>query len=591
MFSSLQQSSTRFEQLSRRINVVIAFLAVTVFVSLILEYGFYFPQSTVSFFESVDMAVLLCFMAAQGSKLLLSPRRAEYVRERRIEYSLTLLLMLSLIPLLLMPDLFSEIAARWQFRGLTSLVVLLAQIVIVLNLLFGAVRFSRKITDLQLQPARLFIASFVLVILTGTAGLLLPRATTGGITFVDALFTSTSAVCVTGLSSVDTATTFTTLGKVIIMLLIQVGGLGLMTFTTFFTLFSGRLSIKERVIMQDFLSSENLGQIRHTLFQIIGVTLVIEAAGALLLFFSWGDAYFPSVQSKVFSSIFHAVSAFCNAGFSLFSDNLAGPALVLNVPVNLTIAGLIILGGLGFITIVNTVSARPWGGMHGRLRHRLTTHTRVVLVSTAALLVLGTVSFYVLEYHNTLSRFDWDEKLLVSFFTSVTPRTAGFNTIDFGSVAVPGTFMVILLMFIGASPGSTGGGIKTTTASLVVLSGLNYVRGKDKVEIGNRCVPQANVDRASTVLFFGLVHVALAVFLVSFFEPFPILDVIFECVSAMGTVGLSRGITFGLSDPSKIILVFTMLIGRVGALTLMMAITRRAVLNRFDFPTEQVVVG
>ncbi len=476
-------------------------------------------------------------------------------------------------------------------RGLTSLFVLLAQVVIVLNLISNAVRFSRRITRLQIQPARLFIGSFVLVILAGTAALLLPRATTAGIGFVDALFTSASAVCVTGLIVVDTASAFTPFGKLIILLLIQIGGLGLMTFTTFFTLFSGRLSIKERVLMQDFLSRESLGEVRRTLWQIISVTMVIEAIGAILLYFSWSGVVFHSTREKIFSSVFHSISAFCNAGFSLFSDNLAGPASAMNMQVNITIAGLIILGGLGFITIVNVISVRPWARAQNRLRHRLTAHARVVLISSAILLVGGMVLFYLIEYNNTMAGLNWWEKILASFFQSVTTRTAGFNTIDIGAMAVPSTLLFLLLMFIGASPGSTGGGVKTTTVSLVLLSAINHVRGKTSIEIGNRRILQSNVDRAAAAIFFSLLLVGLSTFAVSFFEPFPILDIMFECFSAMATVGLSRGITFGLTDPSKIVLILTMLIGRVGALSLMMALTRRAPFNRFDYPTEQIVVG
>ncbi len=591
IFSTSRQSSARFEAISRRINMVMMVLVATVLLSLIFEYGFYFSSSVERIFEVVDVVVLFCFIVAQGMKFLMAPHRWEYVRERNFEYTLTLLLLISLVALAIIPDFFAGIARQWHVRGLSALFVLVAQVVIVLNLISSAVRYSRRITRLQIQPARLFIGSFVFVILLGTLALLLPRATTDGIGALDALFTATSAVCVTGLIVVDTASAFTPLGKVIITLLIQIGGLGLMTFTTFFTLFSGRLSIKERVLMQDFLSRESLGEVRRTLWQIVSVTMIIEAIGAVLLYFSWDSAAFPTMRAKVFSSIFHSVSAFCNAGFSLFSDNLAGPAAAMNVQINLTIAGLIILGGLGFITIVNIVSIRPWARAQSRLSHRLTAHARVVLVSTAVLLVAGMVLFYVIEYNNTMAGLNWWEKILASFFQSVTTRTAGFNTIDIGAMAVPSTLLFLVLMFIGASPGSTGGGVKTTTVSLVFLSAINHVRGKSSIEIGNRRILQSNVDRAAAALFFGLVLVALSVFFVSMFEPFPILDIVFECFSAMGTVGLSRGITFALSDPSKFVLILTMLIGRVGALTLMMALTRRAPLNRFDYPTEQIVVG
>lgn len=588
---SLQQSPTRFESTKHRVNIAMSVLVVAVLVSLLLEYGFFLSPSIERLLQAIDVVVLLCFMVAQTVKFLFSPHRMAYVKERRIEYGLTLFLLLFVVALLIAPGFFTEIARIWHLRSVSSLLVLAAQGVIVLNILFGAMRFSRRVSDLQIQPARLFIGSFVLVILTGTVALMLPRATTDGIGVIDALFTSTSAVCVTGLIVVDTATAFTLFGKLVILFLIQIGGLGLMTFTTFFTLFSGRLSIKERVLMQDFLSRENLGEIRRTLMLIIAVTLLIEAAGAVLIYFSWGGVVFSSPQEKLFQSVFHSVSAFCNAGFSLFSDNLAVPGLAMNMRMNITVAGLIILGGLGFITIVNIVSVRPWGRAQNRLRHRLTANTRIVLASSGILLATGAILFYALEYHNTLAGLTWSEKIMASFFQSVTTRTAGFNTVDIGAMAMPATLLFLLFMFIGASPGSTGGGIKTTTASLVFLSALHYVRGKGAIEIGNRCIPTTVIDRAFAALVFALLLVAVSVFFLSMFEPFPLVDILFESVSAMGTVGLSRGITFALSDPSKIVIIFTMLIGRVGALTLMMALTRRAPLSRFDYPTEQVMVG
>lgn len=595
MFPPIQQSHAQFERSSRRINIAVAFLGVGVLLSLVLEYGFRFPPATVRALEIVDLGILLLFVTAQLGKLLRSPQRREYMLAHRLEYALTfpLLAVLVLVPVAtwILPDAAARLARHGHLRGLSSLLILLAQVVIVINLVFGAVRVSRRLAGFQIQPARLFIASFLLVIAGGTLALLLPRATTHGITPVDALFTSASAVCVTGLITVDTPTAFTLLGHVIILLLIQIGGLGLMTFTTFVALFSGRLSIRERVLMQEVLSRENLGEIRRTLLQIVGVTLLIEAAGAVLLYCSWDATLFASPGQRIFSSVFHSVSAFCNAGFSLFGDNLAGRAVAMNVQVNITIAGLIVLGGLGFITIVNLAGARPWARGRYRLHRRLTAHTRIVVVSTALLILGGALVFYLLEYHNTLAGLRWWEKIMAALFQSITTRTAGFNTLDIGAMAVPSTLLFLLLMFIGASPGSTGGGIKTTTAALLLLSAFHYLRGRNTIEIGRRGIPWSTVDRASAVLFFSLLLLAFSVLAVSIFEPFPLIDILFECVSAMGTVGLSRGITFALAEESKIILIFTMLIGRVGALTLMMALTRRAPLSRIEYPTEQIMVG
>ncbi len=591
LFPAIQQSPPQFAETSRRINLIMVGLLGLALLSLVLEYGFYFSAPYEAYFQAVDIVILFFFVLQQAYKLLVCPNRRAHIHERKLEYILTSGLLLALAAYPLLTDFYHEMAQRWRMGSLTSLYVLIAQSVIIFDILSSAVRFSRKMLGRRVQPARLFIGSFVFVILLGTLALLLPRATTGGISVLDALFTSTSAVCVTGLVVVDTASAFTPFGKIILLLLIQVGGLGLMTFTTFFTLFSSKLSIKERVMMQEMLSRESLGQVRNTLLSIIAVTLLIEAAGAILLYHSWGDVAFASERTKIFSSVFHSVSAFCNAGFSLFSDNLAVSGAAMNVQLNLTIASLIILGGLGFIVITNIVGLRPLGNPRSRLRRRLTAHTRLVLITSGILILAGTVFFFILEFHTSLEGLTLSEKVLASFFQSVSTRTAGFNTTDIGAMAVPATLIFLMLMFIGASPGSTGGGIKTTTAALVFLSAVNYVRGRSSVEIGRRRIPPATAERASAALLFGVATVALSVFLLSLTESFNLIDIVFECVSAAATVGLSRGITASLGDFSKSVLIFTMLIGRIGTLTFMMAVTRRAILNRYDYPTEQIIVG
>ena len=588
---NIQQSPVRFQRISRRVNTVMIALLGIAFISLILQYGFYFTEPWTNVFQTIDLSVLLIFILQQIAKILLSPNRRSYLAERWMEYILTLFFVAAIAIYPLTADLYHDIAPSWWFENLSSLYIIIAQIIILLDIVLGTVRYSRRVSTLHIQPARLFIGSFVTVILLGTLALLLPRATMAGISVVDALFTSTSAVCVTGLIVVDTGSAFTPLGQIIILFLIQIGGLGLMTFTTFFTLFSSRLSIKERVLMQQFLNRESLGQVRNTLRSIVLVTLFIEAIGAVLLYFSWGDVVFASERAKVFSSIFHSVSSFCNAGFSLFSENLAVSGAAMNIRLNLIVASLIILGGLGFITIVNIAQLRPWGNPVHRLRRRLTAHSRLVLSTSAILIAVGAVMFYVLEYHNVSAGLAPGEKILAALFQSITTRTAGFNTVDISAMAVPATLIFILLMFIGASPGSTGGGIKTTTAALVFLSAVNHVRGKQTVEIAHRRVLHASIERAYAALLFGLALVIMSIFLMTLFEPFPLLDIVFECFSAAATVGLSRGITFDLTDASKIVIIFTMLIGRVGTLTMMMALTRRAPVSNHDYPSEQIIVA
>ncbi len=590
MSSSAERSTGRFTRVSTRINRVLLPLYILAIGALILEYGFRLSPEWASVVRTFEFMVVGVFMTQQLVKLALAPDRAELMRDRRMEYaaSSTLLLIIAFTQVLLM--LGVELPWVFASRNLFALYIVLFQSVIAIEVIASAIRYSRKLTMLRIQPARLFIASFLLVIVSGALMLSLPRATVAGIDFIDALFTSTSAVCVTGLVVVDTPTTFTVFGQIVIMGLIQIGGLGLMTFTTFFTLFSGRLSIKERVLMQEFLNKDSIGEIRTTLIQIIAITLIIECAGALILYVSWDPSLFSTGSDRVFASLFHAVSGFCNAGFSTFSLNFADPRVAFNPGILLTISALIISGGLGFMVISNIISLRPFSSRAWRVRSRLTVHSRIVITTTAFLLVAGTAAIYTFELRHTLRDMNTGQQLLTAFFQSVTCRTAGFNTIDIGIVTMPTVLVMIMLMFIGASPASTGGGIKTTTFTLLIFSAFNLVRGRQKLEIGHRQITTTSIERAYATFTLSLILLLITVLVLVWIEPFPLGDVIFESVSAFGTVGLSRGITPFLSDASKVTLMLTMLVGRVGAITMLMALTRPAVTANYDYPSENIVI-
>lgn len=584
------RSTRRFTRVSTIINIVLLPLYLLAIAALAAEYGFYMDPWWTETIRTFEVVVVGFFMSQQLVKFSLAPDRREFMRDRRMEYTASgaLLVVIALTQLLAAVG----VEASWlpTSSNLFALYIVLFQTVIVVEVVASAVRYSRRVTMWRIQPARLFIASFLLVIMIGGLLLSLPRATFGGIRFIDALFTSTSAVCVTGLVVVDTPTTFTLFGQIVIMVLIQIGGLGLMTFTTFFTLFSGRLSIKERVLMQEFLSKESIGQIRTTLIQIVGITLLIELAGAIILYISWDGSLFATTGERVFSSLFHAVSGFCNAGFSTFSTNLADPRVAFNSGVMLTISMLIIFGGLGFMVISNLASLRPFSRRAFRVRRRLSVHSRIVLVTTLVLIAAGTASIYLFEVRHLLRDMPFGDQVLASFFHSVTCRTAGFNTIDIGLVTMPTLLVMLLLMFVGASPASTGGGIKTTTFTLLIISAVNLVRGRSRVEIGHRQITSMSIDRAYATLTLSLLLVLLTVLVLVVAEPFSLADVIFETVSAFATVGLSRGITPWLTDTSKITLMLTMLIGRVGAITMLMALTRPAVTANYDYPSENIII-
>jgi trk system potassium uptake protein TrkH len=448
----------------------------------------------------------------------------------------------------------------------------------------------------QLTPPQLFVGSFAGLVLLGTLGLkLLPGLYTGDeLGWLDALFTATSAVCVTGLIVVDTATFFTGWGQAFLLLLIQLGGLGIITFTTFIILALGRrLSLRhEALTLADIGASEEIDH-RRLAFDIVKLTLFFEASGAIVLYglwvpeFGWGAA--------AWHATFHSISAFCNAGFSTFSDSLigfAGSTFTL-----LTVAALIIAGGLGFL-VLEELNLRRLA--RARQRHgRLTLHARLVLATTAIFLVVGWFAFAVFEWGGVLEGMGFLDRLSNSFFMSVTPRTAGFNSIDYAAAGDDANFLTIILMAVGGSPGSTAGGLKTTTFALMGLLALARLRGRTVVSVWGRTVPAETIQRAVglfvlgfaviTLALFGFAHTELAV------DPGdgqPFLRHMFEAVSAFNTVGLSMGVTPGLSAAGRWLTIVLMFVGRVGPLVFAAALARRVQRGasvRYSY--EDVVIG
>lgn len=445
-----------------------------------------------------------------------------------------------------------------------------------------------------LTPHQVLILSFLLLISLGTFLLALPISTNGpSLSFVDALFTSTSASCVTGLIVVDTGSRFSTLGRWVILLLIQLGGLGIMTYSTFFILFfTKKLSFRGREIIQQTLSSIPYSDIGSLLRSILIFTFSIEALGALILSFRWWLQY--PLQKSIYLGIFHSISAFCNAGFSPFSGSLVNYRS--DLVINLVMISLIILGGLGFMALLDIKRFLLW--KEKEKKRRLTLHTKIVLVSTTILIGGGTILFLLLESGQSLRGFPLPVKLLSSFFQTVTPRTAGFNTIDIGSLANPTLLFLIVLMFIGASPGSCGGGMKTSTFSVLIALFSARLRGRERVHLFGRRLPQEATARSisilvSSVLVIFIFTLALMVVTKGMSGEerglFP--KVLFEVTSAFGTVGLSMGLTPHLSVLGKILIIMVVFIGRVGPLTVAMAVGESKEGLRYMYPEENVMVG
>jgi len=443
---------------------------------------------------------------------------------------------------------------------------------------------SRPPNRATLNPARLLATGFAAVITFGTFLLTLPPATTDGrgLPVVDALFTATSATCVTGLTVINVSAALTTFGQVVILLLIQAGGLGVMTVTTLFVYAIGRrISLRSDMTISESLGQPRLASTGHLIKDVALLTLAVESLGALILTAAF-SADFP-LGRALYYGVFHSVSAFCNAGFSLFGLNLTD--YVTNVPVNLTTISLIVVGGLGFVVLSEILALR-----RGR---RLSLHSRVVLKATAVLIVVGTLSVLAFEFANpaTLGALSPGGKFLAALFQSVTPRTAGFNTVAVGSLLQPTLLILTILMFIGASPGSTGGGIKTTTFVTLLASVRSALRRREDVEMGERRLPQDTTTKAwvITALSAGLVLTAIIILLAT--EGAPLMDVTFEAVSAFGTVGLSTGLTPKLTVAGRVLLSLVMYAGRVGPLTLAVALTRQDRPAGWRLPEERVIVG
>lgn len=443
--------------------------------------------------------------------------------------------------------------------------------------------------SVALSPPATVVVGFGLAILAGWLLLCIPEASSSGepIRPLDALFTATSATCVTGLIVKDTPHDFSLFGHLVILALIQAGGLGIMTFAGIFGVARGqRVSLQHRGIVRDNFIIQEAGSIRRTLGAIAVYAFVMETAGAMVLYLRWLRGGETPLRA-IWLAVFHSISAFCNAGFSLFSNSLEDYSEDLTI--NLTVGGLIIIGGLGFPVMRNL-----WHYARQRRegkRGRLSLHSKLVLVTSGVLLLIGFFGFLILEWTGELLARGGAESVYAAGFQSLTPRTAGFNTVPIGALGEATKFLLILLMLVGASPGSTGGGIKTATLAVLAVLARTMIRGGSHVQVFGRAIPEAVRHRAvAIVILFGM-SVLLWTFALSVTEECRFIDVLFESVSAFATVGLSAGLTRGLSNIGRLAIIAAMFMGRVGPLTIALALGRRRPSVEFQYPEEPVMVG
>ncbi len=573
------------------INRLLLLLALLAVASLVGDYGFYLSPELKEYASRVNALVLYGFALLVTLKLLLAEKFVRYARSRWLELVLLAVIILYLFLPGTVEALLLSLNPLLKPEDLTRIYLVLTQSLIVLAFLPAVLRYSSRLMAGNIQPSQLIIFSFLFLILIGTFLLSLPRATVSQqMSFVDALFTATSAICVTGLIVVDTATYFTPLGHTILMILIQVGGLGIMTLTTFFAFVLGSGSrLKEYSTLQSLLGEESLGKIKQTILQIALVTFAIEGVGAFALYRFTDGMTFVSDADRIFFSIFHSISAFCNAGFTLTTENLAHTALRLNTGILSAVMLLVVLGGIGFPVIANIGSVLFHRGTDGTLR-RLSIHSKLVILTTLVLIVVGSIGVFLLEQNGPTGSLPLGERLFTALFHSISARTAGFNTIDIGALGIPTLFLITLLMWIGASPGSTGGGVKTSTVALAFLNIAAIVSGRQKVEVFRKRVSDIAITKAFSTVLLSFFFINGALFCLLLTERAPMEQLLFEVVSATSTVGFSTGVTAHLTTFGKIVIILCMFVGRVGLLAVVLALVRRREEGRYDFTEENVLV-
>jgi potassium uptake TrkH family protein len=577
---------------------IITYINATV-AACLLVYGYGFNLSAIetsTIFHYIDW-VYLVFIVIYLIRLLYSFQRKAFIRRTNTEaVIMSLLVVNGIINYVLGFRILYEIHLWLGIKDYNAFYEIVSTVFLIILISLEVSKASTRLPLAKLKPSSVFIGSFLLIVAVGTGLLMLPAMTNTptSMPFLDALFTATSAACVTGLIIVDTATYFTYKGQLVILTLIQIGGIGMLSFTTFFaTLLRQGVGIKHQSAMQSFLSSESLFSSRGLLQQVVLLTLLMEGLGFVAIFLTWGpEVQFENLGQKLFFSIFHSVSAFCNAGFSLYTNGLYESPVRQSYILHIVIAGIIIIGGLGFSPIMDVLSPRA-------LRERLSMpwkdwklNTKLAIYTAIALIIFGMVIYYLLERDNTLAGLNILEAFITSFFQSVTTRTAGFNTVDFTKLEKPTLIMMMFLMFIGASPGSTGGGIKTVTFLLIAVSVISTIRGRKIISIDKRTIPMDLLFKAYSVISFAAAYILLGFFILSITEPEQeSISLLFEQVSAFSTVGLSTGVTPQLSTTGRIVIIASMFIGRVGTITLALALSRPVISNAYRYPDAHLMVG
>ncbi|MEG1562441.1 MAG: potassium transporter TrkG [Bacteroides sp.] len=576
--------------------------SLALIVGVVYEHGFPLSMKELGQLDTLYKVVWVVFLMDVTLHMLLEYRKVKK-NYRRLAWTLSWLLYLTLVPVIFhRPDEPGMVLQLWAFLDGKVYHVALLLLLSLLNLSNGLVRLLGRRTN----PSLILAVSFLAIILLGMTLLMLPRCTVHGISWVDALFVSTSAVCVTGLTPVDVSTTFTSGGLLVIILLIQVGGLGVMTLTSFFAMFfMGNTSLYNQLVVRDMISSDSLGSLLSTLLYILGFTLVIEAFGMIAIWLSIQGTLGMDFEQEMAFAAFHSISAFCNAGFSTLSGNLGNPLVMTgHNGLYLSVSMLIVLGGIGFPILVNFKDIvlyhfrRLWKFAHTlkldryRKHHLYNLNTKIVLIVTFLLLLLGTVGIAVFEWNASFAGMPVADKWTHAFFNAVCPRTAGFNSVDLTTFSVQTLLLYLLLMWVGGAAQSTAGGIKVNAFAVVVLNLRAILLGSDRVEVFGRELSTDSIRRSNATVVLSLGVLFAFVFALSILEPeLSLLTLTFECVSALSTVGSSLNATPLLCDDSKLLVSVLMFVGRVGLITLMLGIIRQKKHAKYHYPSDNIIIN
>ena len=571
------------------IDLMTNIAALCVIVGAILEFGFELSDRLKDEFDLVYFWAWNMFLLERVCHLVLTRRGKRRAAYNFIGWTVNGLLTLTLIPIIL------NILGIDDSIGVISILENRAIYLLVLFLISSIELSSTVISSLgrKSNPSLMMAVSFLFIIMAGSGMLLMPRCIQHGVhlSWIDSLFTATSAVCVTGLTTIDVPSTFTSFGQLVIMMLIQVGGLGVMTITSFFALFfMGNTSIYNQMQVQDMVSSKSLASLWSTLLNIFGFTAVLELAGAVLIFLNIHGTIGLDIRHELFFSMFHAVSAFCNGGFSNYQDGVGASVLMEgHCWLYIILALLIILGGIGYPVLVNLKMAVT---KFSKGRRLFDLNTKIVLRTTMMLIVSGTALLAFFEWNNTFAGMPIREKLTQAFFNAVSPRTAGFISVDLNSMCIQSIFIYTLLMWIGGASQSTAGGVKVNAFAVAFLNIRAIIHGTTRVEFAGRELSTDSIRRANAAVFVSIILLSVFVFLVTLTEPdLPLKAIVFECVSAFATVGSSLGITSSLQDTSKVLLVVLMFIGRVGLVTMAQGLLKQYKNQNYKLPQDNITIS